>query len=353
MTMSARTHLTPLLALAWIAVILLAGCTAPAGTTPPAQTPAGTPQSTPPPSPTRPPAGPGSFDQTNDGGTYPIATGAVIQLRLPENPTTGYIWNLSVTTGLTLVNETYIPDDPTGRLIGSGGTHVWFLKAVITGDQTITGVNRRPWEPASPGISFYTLNLVVGEGSCGGNVCTIPVTSPSVPVPARYPVYTEADSGKAVQEALGGTFGVRLPENPTTGYSWNLSVPVGLTLSRDEYLPSSSGVQMVGGGGVRSFTFIAAKAGAWNLTAEYRRPWMKAGTVTYQDLEGGFYGIVGDDGQKYDPLNLEAKFRKDGLRVAFDATVARDVVTTHMWGTPVNITDIEEIPAYSLRVQVS
>jgi predicted secreted protein len=351
--MSARILLTSLLALACIAAILLAGCTAPAGTTLPTPTPAASPQSTPPPSPTQPPAGPGTFDQTNDGGTYPVATGAVIQLRLPENPTTGYIWNLSVTTGLTLVNETYVPDDPTGRLVGSGGAHVWFLEAVTAGDQTITGVYRRPWEPASPGVSFYTLNLAVGEGSCGGNVCTIPVTSPPVPVPARYQVYTEADNGKAVQEALGGTFGVRLQENPTTGYSWNLSVPDGLTLSRDEYLPSSSGVQMVGGGGVRSFTLVAAKSGAWNVTAEYRRPWMKAGTVTYQNLEGGFYGIVGDDGQGYDPLNLEAKFRKDGLRVAFAATIIKDVAATHMWGTPVNITDIEEIPVYSLRVQVT
>ena len=28
------------------------------------------------------------------------------------------------------------------------------------------------------------------------------------------------------------------------------------------------------------------------------------GTIRHQGLEGGFWGIVGDDGTKYDPTNL-------------------------------------------------
>ena len=110
---------------------------------------------------------------------------------------------------------------------------------------------------------------------------------------------------------------------------------------------------MLGGGGTRSFTLVAAGAGTWSISAEYRRPWVDSGTVTYQALEGGFYGIVGDDGKKYEPLNLDARYRKDGLRIAFDATPASDTVSTRMWGTPVNLTSVEEIQGFSLSVVVS
>jgi inhibitor of cysteine peptidase len=292
-----------------------------------------------------------SFDETNIGGTYPVPLDAEIQLRLPENPTTGFSWNLSVTPGLSIVNDTYIPDDTSGKLVGSGGVHVWFLKAIGPGDQDISGVYRRPWEPAAVNATRFGLSLMVGEGPCGTNVCAIP-TVPGT-VPPRFPVYTEADSGKTVHEPLGETFAVRLQENPSTGYSWNLSLPDGLILSRDEFIPPATGGQVVGAGGTRSFTILAAESGGWNITAEYRRPWVPAGTVTRVDLEGGFFGITGDDGKRYEPLNLDARYQKDGLRVAFEAGVAGDAVGSRMWGTPVNLTLVEEIPEFSLGVIVS
>jgi inhibitor of cysteine peptidase len=249
-----------------------------------------------------------------------------------------------------VINDSYIPDDVSGKLVGSGGTHVWFLKAMQPGKQDISGVYRRPWEPAATGVTFFSLSLIVEDTSCGGNVCTVPITMPAVP--PRFHVYTEADSGKTVQEPLSETFNIRLQENPTTGYAWNMTVSDGLAISRDEYIPSSSNSQMVGSGGIRSFTLATSARGEQKVTAEYRRPWVAAGTVTYQNLEGGFYGILGDDGKKYDPLNLDSKYRKDGLRVAFDAVAAKDVATTRMWGTPVNLDQVEVIPGFALTVMV-
>jgi inhibitor of cysteine peptidase len=344
--MSARIVLPSLVAIACIAaVVMLAGCTGPAATTVPTPVPTTGTTETP------VPAGSASFNETNSGGTYPLSIGAVIQIRLRENPTTGYTWNLSVTRGLSVINDTYIPDDVTGKLVGSGGTHVWFLEANQPGQQVLSGVYRRPWESAKPGMAFFNLTLVIGESTCGEKACTVPSTPPAVP--PGYPVYTESDNGKTVKEPLGETFALRLQENPTTGYSWNLSLPKGLTLSRDEYIPSSTGGQLVGGGGVRSFTLVAVEKGEQILSAEYRRPWIPAGTVIRVDLEGGFYGILGDDGKKYDPLNLDLKFQKDGLRVAFDSIPAKDAVGTKMWGTPVELVDIKEIHGFSLTVQVT
>ena len=341
--MSSRTVSLSLLAAACIAAVLLAGCTGPAAN--PVPTPTPTPAMT-----RAPTTGEKEiFTMADNGGTFPVAAGSVIRLRLAENPTTGYQWNLTVTPGLSILNTSYIPDDPSGKLIGSGGTRAWFLEVAGEGDQVITGYYERSWEAPPGGSPDFTLTLVVGGGSCGVEVCTLPATPATVP--PRYHIYTEADDGKTVQEPLGETFGIRLQENPSTGYSWNLSLTEGLSLTADEYIASPSAGR-VGAGGVQSYTLVTTAKGDQLARAEYRRPWVPAGSVTHIDLEGGFYGITGDDGKKYDPLNLDEKYRKDGLRVAFEAGEASGMATTRMWGTPVNLTFIEEIPEFTLNVTV-
>lgn len=67
------------------------------------------------------------------------------------------------------------------------------------------------------------------------------------------------------------------------------------------------------------------------------------GTVRFQEMEGGFWGIVADDGGKYDPLKLDEKFQKEGLRVRFKAIPDPDIMSTHMWGKIVKLTQIEKI----------
>ncbi len=67
------------------------------------------------------------------------------------------------------------------------------------------------------------------------------------------------------------------------------------------------------------------------------------GTVIFLDFEGGFYGIVSDDGEHYDPVNLSQEFQVDGLRVHFEATILEDVVSIHMWGRLVSIRHIEKL----------
>lgn len=68
------------------------------------------------------------------------------------------------------------------------------------------------------------------------------------------------------------------------------------------------------------------------------------GTVVHVNLEGGFWGIQGDDGKKYDPgSSLPAEYRKEGLRVKFEAEEVKGVFTIRMWGTVVRILKIEKI----------
>jgi hypothetical protein len=67
------------------------------------------------------------------------------------------------------------------------------------------------------------------------------------------------------------------------------------------------------------------------------------GTVKHQGLEGGFWGIVGDDGQNYDPVNLAPEFQKEGLRVSFEAVPAQNQMSIHMWGTIVELKTIARL----------
>ncbi len=64
------------------------------------------------------------------------------------------------------------------------------------------------------------------------------------------------------------------------------------------------------------------------------------GTIVYNDLEGGFYGLVTDDGTRYLPLNLPDEFAQDSLSVAFRGIVRTDVATIQQWGTPLDLTEI-------------
>jgi len=67
------------------------------------------------------------------------------------------------------------------------------------------------------------------------------------------------------------------------------------------------------------------------------------GAVKYVDLEGGFYGLVTDAGQKLDPVNLPEPFREDGLRIQARVETVEGRVSTHMWGPLVRIVEIERL----------
>jgi inhibitor of cysteine peptidase len=93
--------------------------------------------------------------------TVTVHQGTSITVRLQENPTTGFTWNLSASPGLQVVSDSYIPSDTTGKLIGSGGVHVWDISAQSVGGQTIQAVYRRPWEQATGNETAFFLSVIV------------------------------------------------------------------------------------------------------------------------------------------------------------------------------------------------
>ncbi|HEY3424855.1 MAG TPA: hypothetical protein VGL27_08675, partial [Negativicutes bacterium] len=63
--------------------------------------------------------------------------------------------------------------------------------------------------------------------------------------------------------------------------------------------------------------------------------------VSIQDgfSQDGFYGIMGDDGKRYQPINLPRNFKKDGLPIKFTAQIREDKVSSLMWGTIIELKD--------------
>ncbi|MDD1702984.1 MAG: protease inhibitor I42 family protein [Methanoregula sp.] len=100
-------------------------------------------------------------DEAQNGSTVYVNTSANITLTLKENPTTGYSWNLSVTPGLAILNDTYVSSDPSGKLMGAGGTHTWEITAEKTGTQKIQGIYMRPWENVTGNETTFTMTVIV------------------------------------------------------------------------------------------------------------------------------------------------------------------------------------------------
>jgi inhibitor of cysteine peptidase len=83
-------------------------------------------------------------------------------------------------------------------------------------------------------------------------------------------------SGQTAEAATGADFSIRLPANPTTGYSWRIQEISGGEVVRfisSAYEGPES--DRVGAGGVEVWTFQAMRAGEARIEFLYVRPWEK------------------------------------------------------------------------------
>jgi len=60
-------------------------------------------------------------------------------------------------------------------------------------------------------------------------------------------VYGPEDSGSEINILVGDTIVITLPENPTTGFMWNFSIPEGLLLLDDRFIPPDRVLPGAGG----------------------------------------------------------------------------------------------------------
>jgi hypothetical protein len=67
------------------------------------------------------------------------------------------------------------------------------------------------------------------------------------------------------------------------------------------------------------------------------------GTVTHIDLSGGFWGIIGSEGQRFRPVEgLPAEFQQEGMQVKVKAKPASGI-SIFMWGQEIHLLDIQPL----------
>jgi inhibitor of cysteine peptidase len=142
-----------LLGIICIIAVAFSGCTGTGtnGSTTPTPTPVGTAI----------PVGNLVVSEAQNGATVSASVGSTITLKLAENPTTGYSWNLTTSSGLQVASDTYQPSDTTGKMVGSGGTHVWDIRAIQPGNQTIRAIYMRPWMPVAGNETAFAMTVNV------------------------------------------------------------------------------------------------------------------------------------------------------------------------------------------------
>jgi inhibitor of cysteine peptidase len=92
-------------------------------------------------------------------------------------------------------------------------------------------------------------------------------------------VVTDAQAGTTLELAKRQRLTIRLPANPSTGYSWEETAPPQAAVLKAgrpaEFESAPNPTRMVGVGGTTVFHYTATGPGQTQLRFEYRRPWEK------------------------------------------------------------------------------
>jgi inhibitor of cysteine peptidase len=96
-------------------------------------------------------------------GMVNLKAGALLEVRLEANHTTGYSWIAAPAANPVLMMQgkaSYQENAAAGKM-GVGGVEVWRFKAVKAGKQGLQFEYRRPWEKGSPPGKVVTFSVTV------------------------------------------------------------------------------------------------------------------------------------------------------------------------------------------------
>jgi inhibitor of cysteine peptidase len=103
--------------------------------------------------------------EADNGTTISLENEETFYLRLEENPSTGYSWQINLSEGLSLLSDKYYSSESSAErqqpLVGAGGVHLWEIKANSEGSQQVNGIYKRSWEKTTGTEENFTLNVEV------------------------------------------------------------------------------------------------------------------------------------------------------------------------------------------------
>ncbi len=67
------------------------------------------------------------------------------------------------------------------------------------------------------------------------------------------------------------------------------------------------------------------------------------GQVLFQEFEGGFFGFIDENGNKYTPMGMEKKYLRHGLVIELSGRVLPDMITTTQFGQVIRVESVSII----------
>ncbi len=61
------------------------------------------------------------------------------------------------------------------------------------------------------------------------------------------------------------------------------------------------------------------------------------GTVRYQNIASGFWGIIDEDGHEWRPVNMPEQLKQEGKKVTVTIKEVAEFASIFMWGTAVDV----------------
>ena len=97
------------------------------------------------------------------GGQVSLKVGAVLEVRLEANHTTGYSWTAAPVANPVLVRQgaAKYEERAAGGKAGVGGVEIWRFKAMRAGKEGLQFEYRRPWEKNTPPAKIVAFSVTV------------------------------------------------------------------------------------------------------------------------------------------------------------------------------------------------
>lgn len=98
--------------------------------------------------------------ENDSGKTVELQVGDELEIALPANPTTGYVWEVSSVDSavLKLDKSDFFAGD---KMIGSGGTTVMKLHAITSGSSSVKLIYHRPFERNKPPLKNFSIHVQI------------------------------------------------------------------------------------------------------------------------------------------------------------------------------------------------
>jgi inhibitor of cysteine peptidase len=92
--------------------------------------------------------------------SFDLNVGEPVVIRLAENPTTGYLWNIDqLDENVLSVEGSEFSQSPGGGLVGAGGIRTIRLRPKGPGVTQLSLTNKRPWEGDASAVGQFAVTL--------------------------------------------------------------------------------------------------------------------------------------------------------------------------------------------------